>query len=293
MTRPLIREKVSRIAFEAELQIVAVLPRGHPGPAGERAPWTGGRRLPPLRQPRRSAVQGRQGQALDTRHGDTASGGPRPARQAQRPGRPRSGLPVAPARGRGRDAPWFERSGARALLPSAKGVRGGALVGDTTAGKPRPIRFPDDLLRRHHLYVARTRMGKSTLMHHVVVHKMREKAEGRDGDAIVVVDPHADLVAGLMEHVPESLIDRVRLIDLADYTEGAGHQPAGHPHLLRPRPHRRLGGAGRERPVGAVGAEDAVHPRADGQDPARGQRAPLNRRGQPAHHPRRAEAPVR
>ena len=124
--------------------------------------------------------------------------------------------------GAGDETPLVERSGARALLPSAKGVRGGALVGDTTAGKPRPIRFPEDLLRRHHLYVARTRMGKSTLMHHLVAHKMREKAAGRDPDAIVVIDPHTDLVAGLMEHVPESLMDRVRLIDLSDETRSPG-----------------------------------------------------------------------
>ena len=116
----------------------------------------------------------------------------------------------------------MERSGARALSPSAKGVRGGALVGDTTAGAKREIRFPDDLLRRHHLYVARTRMGKSTLMHHLVTHKMREKAEGRDPDAIVVIDPHTDLVAGILEHVPEPLIDRVRLIDLSDETRSPG-----------------------------------------------------------------------
>ena len=45
---------------------------------------------------------------------------------------------------------------------------------------------------------------------------MKEKAAGRDGDAIVVVDPHADLVGGILEHVLESLVDRVRLIDLAD-----------------------------------------------------------------------------
>ena len=51
-------------------------------------------------------------------------------------------------------------------------------------------------------------MGKSTLMHHIVVHKMMEKAAGGNGDAIVVVDPHADLVGGLLRHVPESLIDR-------------------------------------------------------------------------------------
>ena len=108
------------------------------------------------------------------------------------------------------------RAGAKVLPPTARSVRGGAHVGDTTTGTPRKIHFPEDLLRRHHLYVARTRMGKSTLMQHIVVHKMREKAEGRDKDAIVVVDPHADLVGGLLEHVPESLIDQVRLIDLAD-----------------------------------------------------------------------------
>ena len=118
--------------------------------------------------------------------------------------------------GEGDETPLVERSGSRALLPSARGVKGGAPVGRTTAGQNREIHFPEDLLRRHHLYVARTRMGKSTLMHHVVTHKLREKAEGRDTDAIVVVDPHADLVAGLLEQVPESLADRVRLIDLAE-----------------------------------------------------------------------------
>ncbi len=65
-------------------------------------------------------------------------------------------------------------------------------------------------------------MGKSTLMHHLVTHKMREKAEDRDGDAIVVIDPHTDLVAGILKHVPESLVDRVRLIDLSDETRAPG-----------------------------------------------------------------------
>ena len=114
------------------------------------------------------------------------------------------------------ETPLVARAGAKVLLPTARSVSGGAHVGDTTTGTPRKIHFPDDLLRRHHLYVARTRMGKSTLMHHIVAHKMREKAEGRDGDAIVVVDPHADLVGGLLQHVPDSLIEQVRLIDLAD-----------------------------------------------------------------------------
>ena len=217
----LIREKVSRIAFDAELQVVAVLPAG-----------TGHERA---------------GELLGTvaaayRHYDNPAGARfkvgrvRPAvpdPEMLHPSGPglfgrRSVLGVREVAslwhppGAGDETPLVERSGARALSPSAKGVRGGALVGDTTAGAKREIRFPDDLLRRHHLYVARTRMGKSTLMHHIVTHKLREKAEGRDPDAIVVIDPHTDLVAGILEHVPGSLAGRVRLIDLSDETRSPG-----------------------------------------------------------------------
>ena len=59
-------------------------------------------------------------------------------------------------------------------------------------------------------------------MHHLVTHKLKEKAAGRDPDAIVVIDPHTDLVAGILEHVPESLIDSVKLIDLSDESRSPG-----------------------------------------------------------------------
>ena len=217
----LVREKVSRTAFDAELQIVAVVPAGTgPQRAGE--------------------LLGKVAAAY--RHFDNPAGARfkvsrvrpvMPDPEMLHPAGPglfggRSVLGVREASclwhppGAGDETPLVERSGARALSPSAKGVRGGALVGDTTAGAKREIRFPEDLLRRHHLYVARTRMGKSTLMHHLVTHKLREKAEGRDPDAIVVIDPHTDLVAGLMEHVPEELVGRVRLIDLSDETRSPG-----------------------------------------------------------------------
>ena len=217
----LIREKVSRIAFDAEIQVTAVLPaatsqgraeellgpvaaayRHFDNPAGAR--FKVGRVRPTVSDPSmlHPSAQGLFGR--------------------------RSVLGVREAAclwhppGAGDETPLVERSGAKGLSPSARGIRGGAPVGDTTAGKPMPVHFPDDLLRRHHLYVARTRMGKSTLMHHVAVHKMREKAAGRDGDAIVVIDPHTDLVDGILEHVPASLEDRVRLIDLSDHTRAPG-----------------------------------------------------------------------
>ena len=210
----LIKEKVSRIAFDAELQIVAVVRAGEllgrvaaayrhfDNPAGAR--FKVGKVRPVLPDPEMLHPSG------PGFFGGRSVLGVREVACLWHPP------------GAGDETPLVERSGARALLPFAKGVRGGALVGDTTAGKPRPIRFPEDLLRRHHLYVARTRMGKSTLMHHLVTHKLREKAAGRDPDAIVVIDPHTDLVAGILEHVPEPLIDRVRLIDLSDETRSPG-----------------------------------------------------------------------
>ena len=217
----LIKEKVSRIAFDAEIQVTALLPAD-----------TRQRRARELLEPVAAAY----------RHFDNPAGARfkvgkvrpvapdpdmlHPAGPGLLGGRSVLGVREAAALwhppGAGDETPLVERSGARGLIPTARGIRGGALVGDTTAGKPMPVHFPDDLLRRHHLYVARTRMGKSTLMHHVAVHKMREKAAGRDGDAIVVIDPHTDLVDGILEHVPESLIDRVRLIDLSDHTRAPG-----------------------------------------------------------------------
>ncbi len=210
----LIKEKVGRIAFDGELQVIAYLPdsagperarellepvaaayRHYDHPAGARFKVSGVKPLVPLvnLHPAGPGLFGKRSVL-----------GVREAAALWHPPGERD------------ETPLVERSGSRALLPSAKGVRGGALVGETTAGQPREISFPEDLLRRHHLYVARTRMGKSTLMHHVVAHKLREKAAGRDTDAIIVVDPHADLVDGILAQVPESIAGQVRLIDLAE-----------------------------------------------------------------------------
>ena len=211
----LIKEKVSRVAFDAEIQVTAVLP------ANTRID-----RAKEILEPVAAAY----------RHYDNPAGAHlkvsriRPAvpdPSMLHPTGPglfgrRSVLGVREAAclwhppGARDETPLVARAGAKVLPPTARSVSGGAHVGDTTTGASRKIHFPDDLLRRHHLYVARTRMGKSTLMQHVVRHKMAEKAAGRDGDAIVVVDPHADLVGDLLRHVPESLIEHVRLIDLAD-----------------------------------------------------------------------------
>ena len=92
----------------------------------------------------------------------------------------------------------------------------GAAVGTSTVGIPKVIRFNDDLMRRHHFYVARTRMGKSTLMGHMARYVMQEKAAGRTKKALVVIDPHADLVDDILHWVPLEMVEKVRLIELGD-----------------------------------------------------------------------------
>ncbi|MCY4617793.1 MAG: type IV secretion system DNA-binding domain-containing protein [Chloroflexi bacterium] len=217
----LVREKISQAAFQAEIEVVALLPAG--------------------------ADDGRARQLLEP----VASAYGRydhPAGARFQVGKPRrwsaeqlSMTPSAPGwfgspailsvrelaalwhpPGAGDETYEVGRSGAKALPPPQNSLRTGAHVGEAVGERDRPIHFPPDLLRRHQLYVARTRMGKSTLMRHLVEHKLQEKAAGRDTDAVVVIDPHADLVAAILEQVPESLVSEVRLIDLADERGAVG-----------------------------------------------------------------------
>ena len=216
-----VREKIEQAAFQAEIEVVAILPAGSDRTRAEQL-------LEPV--------------AAAYRRYDHPAGARFETGKLRRwlP----EGLSLAPSQpgwfrspsvlgvrelaalwhppGAGDETYEVGRSGAKALPPPQDALREGAHVGDAPGELDRPIRFPPDLLRRHHLYVARTRMGKSTLMRHLVEHKLKEKAAGRDSDAIVVIDPHADLVAAILEQVPEQLVSEVRLIDLADERGAVG-----------------------------------------------------------------------
>lgn len=111
----------------------------------------------------------------------------------------------------------MERTAAGVLIPyledlAAGGDDAGPLVGHSE-GLDREIRLPESAIRKHALFVGKSGVGKSTLIKQVLAHKMQRKAKGLDNDAIVVVDPHADLVRDVLKFVPPEIAHKVRLLD--------------------------------------------------------------------------------
>ncbi len=88
----------------------------------------------------------------------------------------------------------------------------GLYIGEArkSSGVRVPVYLPPDALTRHMLLVGRTRMGKTTLAQHVACWAMRQP-----GRAVVIVDPHRDMVDELLGHVPPERVEDVVLIDLA------------------------------------------------------------------------------
>ena len=103
-------------------------------------------------------------------------------------------------------------------------VRRAALVGEEAYrdGGLRLVFLPSDVMGRHHLYVAKTLMGKSTLMLHDVTNLLRMKSTGVWKGSIVVVDPHSDLVNDILDRVPADAAKHVRLIDMSDRERACG-----------------------------------------------------------------------
>ena len=208
------REKLRQRAFEACLEIIAVLP---PGGREQRAYHLlfevadayegfdrGGQRT--LRATTIERVRSIDlSTAPDSGDGHTAVLGLTEAATLWHlPGSEESGDMVV-------------RGGSRHIRPVGLITTGGALVGTTTDGyDERDVRFSDDQIRNSQFFVARSGMGKSTLMQHVVEHVLQRKAAGLDDSAVVVIDPHSDMVEYLLTHMPEELLPSIRLVDLGD-----------------------------------------------------------------------------
>lgn len=151
----LIEEKTSRAAFDARLELTAVLStHGRRERADE---LLSNIAAAYLHYDNPAGARFQRGRVHPTIPTTTAE----PPRQ--RPFQRRNVLGVREAAalwhppGAADDLPLIERSGPRTILPSARSGQSGAHVGHanhSTAGRPRNIYFPNDLLKRHHLYVA-------------------------------------------------------------------------------------------------------------------------------------------
>ena len=109
----------------------------------------------------------------------------------------------------------MERIASGALVPFLGDLSSGSEDSGPLVGKAgnREIRLPESSIRKHAVILGRSGTGKSTLIKHIIDYKLRRKAAGKDEGAIVVIDPHADLVRELLQLVPQEIAHKVRLLD--------------------------------------------------------------------------------
>ncbi len=113
-------------------------------------------------------------------------------------------LPVGEVQG-------VEHTMAKRILPLPATVEKGILIGHSVhQGKRIPVHLHPETLLHHSFMVAKTQMGKSTLMAHLAAEAMRQDS------GLVVIDPHGDLVRTLLGLVPLERTSDVVYIDLSD-----------------------------------------------------------------------------
>ncbi len=117
------------------------------------------------------------------------------------------------------DVALLERTTARRWLPLPLSVADGCRIGvSMRQGQQIPVCLPADLLGRHLLLVAKTRRGKSTLMLRLAQHAMLSEPRR----AVLLVDPHQDLAEAAVSLVPECRSNAVVFLDVADNTRPFG-----------------------------------------------------------------------
>ena len=209
----LVQEKVSRIAYQAQLRLAVFAPASAPRAEVEARLE---RLVAAYRQYSLAAGNGLAPKRLELRGRELRSLALLPPARAVPVLNTRElaglwHLPQALA-----DVPLVERTSARQRLPLPCTVARGCPVGASVhQGRVVPVALPEDLLRRHQLLVAKTRRGKSSLLLRLAQHTMA--AAGPDRPGLVLVDPHRDLAwagCGLVDlHQPELLQGFAELVE--------------------------------------------------------------------------------
>ncbi|MFN8472192.1 MAG: hypothetical protein U0822_08390 [Anaerolineae bacterium] len=117
------------------------------------------------------------------------------------------------------DVPLLERTTARRRLPLPATVACGCPVGVSShQGRSVAVALPDSLLARHLLLVAKTRRGKSSLLLQIARYIMEHPVADRRPSTLVLVDPHRDLARAALGQVPPHRHRDVVYLDVSDTT---------------------------------------------------------------------------
>lgn len=118
-----------------------------------------------------------------------------------------------------KDVPLVERAQVKRLLPLPQTVRQGIPIGISEHhGHRIEVHLPFEALWSHVFMVAKTQQGKSTLMAHLAAEAMRQP----ERKAVVVIDPHGDLVRSLLSLVPRERVSDVVYIDFNEKRDVIG-----------------------------------------------------------------------
>lgn len=112
------------------------------------------------------------------------------------------------------DSDPIETVSAKQSKPPQLYTEAGLILGSSqSGGRTQVVTLPESVRDRHLYMLGRTRSGKSTLITNMIVQSIIR------GEGLCVIDPHGDLVDGLLDYVPTERINDTIYVDLTD----AGH----------------------------------------------------------------------
>ena len=117
----------------------------------------------------------------------------------------------------GVETPFVERAQSKRLLPLPNTVAQGILIGHSVhQGERIPVHLDPEILSHHIFMAAKTQKGKSTLMAHLALEATRRDM------ALVVIDPHGDLVRSMLGVIPPSRAGDVVYLDFSEPRQVVG-----------------------------------------------------------------------
>ncbi len=113
--------------------------------------------------------------------------------------------------------PKIKHLKAREAPPPANLVKDGVFIGHSSfRGESKEVRIGDEDRRRHIYIIGQTGTGKSNLLTNMAVEDIRR------GKGVSVLDPHGDLIEGILGSIPKHRLDDVIVFDPGDLTRPVG-----------------------------------------------------------------------